>query len=181
METKLVIGCGRKKYDGWINTGIKEINLLDKTTFDEFGVTKNSLTHILAEHVWEHLTYEEGILAAKNCKEYLKDNGRLRIAVPDGFHPDYKYINSVKPGGTGLSAKQHKILYNYRLLLDVFIDAGFYSFDLLEFWDEKKEFHFMLWKPEDGFIKRSKRFDSRNKIKQLSYTSLIIDVFKEKK
>jgi len=40
----------------------------------------------------------------------------LRVAVPDGFHPNPGYIERVKPGGTGPGAGDHKILYTYRTL-----------------------------------------------------------------
>lgn len=38
---------------------------------------------MLAEHVWEHMTKEEGIMAAKHCYEFLQDGGYIRVAVPD--------------------------------------------------------------------------------------------------
>jgi predicted SAM-dependent methyltransferase len=63
--------------------------------------THNSITAILAEHVWEHLTFEEGVQAAKNCYKYLKPGGYVRCAVPDGYFPDEEYQNIVKIGGPG--------------------------------------------------------------------------------
>lgn len=37
----------------------------------------------LAEHVWEHLSLEDAHRAARNCHEFLRPGGRLRLAVPD--------------------------------------------------------------------------------------------------
>ena len=37
-------------------------------------------TAYLAEHVWEHMTFAEGIEAAKNCYKYLVEGGYMRIA-----------------------------------------------------------------------------------------------------
>ena len=51
-----------------------------------------------------------------NCYEFLRPGGRLRIAVPDGFHPEPGYIEYVRPGGTGIGADDHKVLYNYQSL-----------------------------------------------------------------
>ena len=64
-EIKIVIGAGEYNNNpGWLHTQEKEVDLLDKTTWrNRFEI--NSITAILAEHVWEHLTYEEGIKAAK--------------------------------------------------------------------------------------------------------------------
>lgn len=49
---------------------------------------------------------------------------------------------------------------------------------LLEWIDEKGQFHFSDWKSEDDFIERSTRYDERNKIHATAYTSLIIDATK---
>ena len=67
-EVKLVIGAGiYNNNPGWIHTQEEELSLLKKKQWkDKF----NSVTAILAEHVWEHLTFEEGIEAAKNCLFY---------------------------------------------------------------------------------------------------------------
>ena len=40
-------------------------------------------TAFLAEHVWEHMTFEEGCLAAQNGYDYLADGGYVCAAVPD--------------------------------------------------------------------------------------------------
>lgn len=48
----------------------------------------------LAEHVWEHMTYEEGCQAAKNCYDYLADGGYLRVAVPDRNFRNEWYQNT---------------------------------------------------------------------------------------
>ena len=135
------------------------------------------LNNIFAEHVWEHLTEDDTILANKNCYEFLNKNGRLRLAVPDGYHPDKKYIDYVKPGGVGRGAQDHKILYNYQTLKDKLEKTGFKT-ELLEFWDESGNFHYTDWSIKHGRVSRSKRYDQRNRNGQLNYTSLIIDAIK---
>ena len=72
---------------------------------------KNSISNILAEHVFEHLDFQQGVIAINNCYEYLEVGGSIRIAVPDGNFPNEDYIKYVKPNGTGLGAMDHKILY----------------------------------------------------------------------
>jgi predicted SAM-dependent methyltransferase len=136
-----------------------------------------SIDALLAEHVWEHLTPEEGILAGKVCFRYLKPGGYLRIAVPDGLFPDAEYIEFVKPGGVGPSAYTHKVLYTYITLQEVFRRAGF-KVDLLEFFDEKGEFHYKQWDPDDGMIVRSMRFYDKRSFGTLKYRSLILDARK---
>jgi predicted SAM-dependent methyltransferase len=49
---------------------------------------------------------------------------------------------------------------------------------LLEYFDEQGEFHHEEWNAEEGFIKRSTRFDPRNTTNPTAYTSLIVDARK---
>jgi len=86
-------------------------------------------------------------------------------------------IEHFRPGGFGLGSDTHKILYNHKLLSDNLKKVGF-QIKLLEYWDESGVFHFNYWDPKDGKVRRSKRFDSRNKDGNLNYTSLIIDAIK---
>lgn len=53
-------------------------------------------THFLAEHIWQHLDDFSAVQGIKNCKTFLIPAGRLRIAVPDGNHPDPVYIDKVR-------------------------------------------------------------------------------------
>ena len=115
--------------------------------------------------------------ANANCYEFLRPGGRLRIAVPDGFHPELGYIEYVRPGGTGIGADDHKVLYNDHSLKKLLEKAGFFVY-LLEYWDEHGNFHFKEWSSKDGHIRRSKRYDPRNQNGSLTYTSLIADAIK---
>jgi predicted SAM-dependent methyltransferase len=113
----------------------------------------------------------------KTCFTFLKSGGFLRIAVPDGFHPDKEYIECVKPGGFGAGADDHKILYNYKIMQASLEKAGF-KVNFLEYWDENGKFQYKDWDPKTGMIHRSKRFDERNASGELKYTSLIVDAIK---
>jgi predicted SAM-dependent methyltransferase len=173
---KLVIGASGKYDAGWIPSDIGFLNLLNddhwKACFDTA-----SIDAMLAEHVWEHLTIEQGLVAARRCFCYLKPGGYLRVAVPDGFHPDAKYIERVIPGGDGPGADDHKVLYNHGTFANIFEKAGF-QVSLLEYFNSKGEFNFVDWNPEDGKINRSSRFDARNSNGTLEYTSIILDARK---
>jgi predicted SAM-dependent methyltransferase len=172
---KVIVGAGGILQDGWISTEESSLNLLNPDHWRTyFG--KRTIDAILAEHVWEHLTLEQGLRAARLCRKYLKPGGYLRVAVPDGNHPDHKYIEHVRPMGTGPGADDHRVLYNYKLIVSIFSKAGF-EVKLLEYFDENKKFTFNHWNPDDGMIDRSMRFDERNQKTALTYTSLIIDAF----
>ncbi|PAD34152.1 class I SAM-dependent methyltransferase [Terribacillus saccharophilus] len=179
-EIRVVIGAGPYVNNpNWIHTQEEELNLLDEKTWQSrFG--KGSIKAILAEHVWEHLTYEEGLEAAKICLCYLQSSGYIRCAVPDGYFPDEAYQNIVKVGGPGPeehSAASHKIVYNYKSLTKMFEAAGF-KVKLLEYFDEEGNFHLNAWEGADGFIFRSKKYDPRNQGEKIVAPSLIIDAIK---
>lgn len=78
---------------GWIQTQEDELNLLDKATWEN-RFEHNSISAIVAEHVWAHLTFEEGVRAAEICYEFLKPAGHIRCGVPDAFFRDEAYHSS---------------------------------------------------------------------------------------
>ena len=174
---KLNIGSGGISPGiGWLNTDMDELDITNHKDWRKlFFFLKADI--IFAEHVWEHLTLQQAQISNEFIFKYLKPNGRFRIAVPDGFHPDQEYINFVKPGGHGPGADDHKFLYTYITMRDSLIKSGF-KVELLEYWDENGKFHFNEWSTEQGKVLRSKRFDQRNVSGELKYTSLIIDAVK---
>ncbi|MDQ1146111.1 putative SAM-dependent methyltransferase [Bacillus sp. SORGH_AS 510] len=179
-EIKLVIGAGEYNNNpGWLHTQEEELNLIDEDTWTK-RFRSNSITAILAEHVWEHLTYDEGVNAAKICYRFLKPSGYIRCAVPDAYFPDEIYQGIVKVGGPGPidhPAATHKIVHNYKTLKNMFQAAGF-EVQLLEYCDETGEFHSNEWDGTKGVIFRSKKYDPRNQGDQLVFPSLIIDAIK---
>ncbi|HUU83732.1 MAG TPA: hypothetical protein VM243_09530 [Phycisphaerae bacterium] len=173
---RIVVGASGEAPQGWLVTEQDFLNLLDPTTWQTF-FDKPCVDAILAEHVWEHLTLEEGRQAARVCFDYLRPGGYARVAVPDGLHPDPAYRECVRPGGSGAGADDHKVLYTHGLLSEVFESAGF-TVSLLEYFDASGTFHYVDWDPDDGLIVRSRRFDERNCDGHNHYTSIIIDAVK---
>jgi predicted SAM-dependent methyltransferase len=193
---RIVIGAWSRYDQGWIPTQREFFNLTRPDDWERC-LQPESVDAFLAEHVWEHITPEEGLAAAKMCFKYLRPGGYVRIAVPDGFHPDPVYVELVRAGdGTdagpdaGGNAANHKALYTYRSLQEQFEQAGFRVI-LYEYFDEAGTFHSRECDRERGTIWRSKRFDPRNKRGDLasvypgtlddylSYTSIILDAVKD--
>jgi predicted SAM-dependent methyltransferase len=176
---RIVIGSGTKRAPGWVPTQMEFLNLLKPDEWERF-FQPNSIEAMLAEHVWEHLTLEEGITAARTCFKYLKPGGYLRIAVPDGLHPDPTYREWVKVGGASPMqvANDHKVLYTYHTLKERFESSGF-RVVLYEYFDEAGTFHYHEWDEKAGKIWRSKRFDPRNGGGELVFTSIVLDAVKD--
>jgi len=173
---RIVVGAGGLYDAGWIPTDVDVLDILDEAHWRRL-FRENSIDAILAEHVWEHLTAEQGLRAAQNCHRFLRHGGYLRAAVPDGFHPDPQYVERVRPGGSGAGAHDHKLLYNHESFGQLFKSAGF-QVELLEYFDSAGQFHAANWNPAFGKIDRSLRFDERNKDGRLVYTSVILDAHK---
>ncbi|HXY37929.1 MAG TPA: methyltransferase domain-containing protein [Planctomycetaceae bacterium] len=173
---RIVLGAGGLYDPGWIPTDVDVLDILDEWHWRRL-FREGSIDALLAEHVWEHLTPDEGLRAAQNCHRFLRPGGYLRAAVPDGFHPSPEYIERVRPGGTGPGANDHKLLYNNASFRSLFESAGF-QVELLEYFDSASQFHATDWDPARGKIDRSQRFDERNKGGRLVYTSLILDARK---
>ena len=174
---RIVIGSSRKVQSGWVSINYPIFDITKATSFNKI-LRPGSVTAFMTEHVLEHLSSEDAFIAMKNCHCYLKKGGYIRIAVPDGFHNNPEYIESVKPGGYGPGSDDHKVLYNYKSLSNLLKKAN-YEITLLEWFDEDGKFHFNDWIQDDGFIKRSSRYDPRNNRNSTLYTSLIIDALKK--
>jgi predicted SAM-dependent methyltransferase len=175
-DVKIVVGASDIFDKGWVPTDMEFLNLLKEGDWKNY-FKPDTISAILAEHVWEHLTPQQGELAATHCFKYLKPGGHLRIAIPDGNHPKPEYIEHVRIGGTGPGAHDHKVLYTYTTLSAMLKRVGF-EVKLLEYFDGNGQFHESEWKPEDGHIRRSKYNDKRNARGDLNYTSLIVDAIK---
>jgi predicted SAM-dependent methyltransferase len=177
VEPRLILGARKTVYEGWISTDKDTLDVRKRDDWQSL-LRMNKAHRLLSEHVWEHLRVEEMDIANRLAFEFLKKGGCLRIAVPDGFHPDENYIAQVRPGGTGLSAIDHKQLLNHQTLRDSLRSAGF-EVEEIEHWDRSGVFHYKPWRSEDGHIKRSAFHDRRNRRGRLNYTSLIIDAWKQ--
>lgn len=175
---RIVLGAGGIPVKGWLLTDIEQLNILLDRDW-RFYFRPSSIDAMVAEHVWEHLDHEDALRAAQLCFRYMRPGGRLRVAVPDMFHPMPEYIDAVKPGGSGPGADDHKVLYAWSALRRLFEEAGF-STTALEYFDEQGKFHSIDWNPEEGMIRRSRRFDPRNQDGVLHYTSVIVDAIKVK-
>ena len=176
VPLRLVVGSSGIFEPGWIPTDMQDLNLLEEKDWARWFKVAG-VDAIIAEHVWEHLTPEQGLLAAQNCYRYLKTGGYLRLAIPDGCSPDPAYIEHVRVGGSGPGADDHKVLYTYKSLQDMLSKAGF-TVKLLEYYDEAGTFHAEDWDVSQGLVRRTKRFDPRNTDGVLRYTSLLVDAVK---
>lgn len=174
---RIIVGAGGAGQKQWISTEKTQIDLTERQSWLKF-FPPGTIDAIMAEHVLEHLTSEDAVCALRNCREFLRPGGYLRIAVPDGYFPDARYLEDVKPMGSGPGSEEHKVLYNYMSLKDLLRSTG-YHVKLLEYWDQHGVFHYEPWDADDGLILRSKNHDPRNRDGNLRYTSLVMDAIRK--
>lgn len=182
-KTKLLnidIGSGSTLsiFNDFICTDIHNFNLLNKRQMAKF-LNKYKIRHIIAEHIFEHLTQEEMIKAISNLNSFMEIGSRIRIAIPDGYNPSTKYIKNVDINGCGPGAEDHKQLLNYHLVNKIF-KKNFpnHEIQFIEYFDEKNLFHSNTYINIGKDITRSSLSKSYNKSFELSHLSLIFDFIK---
>ena len=178
----LILGSAETYQINWYSTNEQWLDITNNLHWKRLFKNKQKVEKMVAEHVFEHLTIDELNKALKLIHFYLKEKGRIRIAVPDGNNPNEDYLNHVKINGIGADAADHKQLFNFNSLQSVLIKHKFEPFILEGYLDNKLICNDFADK--DGYIIRTRK---RNKLNIIdsgwnfpdSNTSLIIDAFKK--
>ena len=157
---RFIVGAAETYQAGWFSTNEQWLDITKKTDWDNIFPTKGRVSHILAEHVFEHLTAEQAATALGFMFELLGPEGRVRIAVPDGFNPDPEYIRHVGINGIGADASDHKQLLNKLSLQTLLADAGF-QVEFVEGYTETGELHVRRYDINDGYVLRSRQATHR--------------------
>lgn len=154
-QLKVIVGAGATRYPGWIST---DVNFFDVRVERDWAklFTQNSLSNILAEHVLEHLSVADAKEFLTYAHRYLKNEGCLRIAVPDANHFS-PYVRALtRPNGLEQGAEDHKTFWDIYALTSIAKDVGFKVYPL-EFFDAKGNVHLNEWDDRNGFIARSSK------------------------
>lgn len=154
---RVILGGGAHfAQSGWCLTEQDILDVLNEGDWQKVFHDRQ-IDNLLAEHVWEHLSWEDGLKAARYAHKWLCPGGTFRVAVPDGLHPHPDYIADVRPGGCGAYAWDHKVLFTYQSIMEMFESAGFVVRPL-EYWNEKGDFDHAPWSFEGGYIIRRPEF-----------------------
>lgn len=137
---RLHLGSGASPKPGWVNVdllGAKVDLWWDVSRTLPFG--DHQVDAVFHEHLLEHLSLEQGLALIRECRRVLKEEGTLRIAVPDcqGYLASYAnggtFLEQARPGRpTGLLAAAevflrhgHRSAYDFETLALVCKEAGF--------------------------------------------------------
>jgi predicted SAM-dependent methyltransferase len=84
-ERKLQIGAQGSPMKGWLNVDIlpktNDTAYMDAT--QKFPFADNTFDYIFAEHMIEHITFDEAQQMLNECCRTLKPDGVIRLATPD--------------------------------------------------------------------------------------------------
>ncbi len=147
---KLHLGCGNKKFDGYVNIDIrKEVNpdvADDISNLSQFS--DNSADLIYACHVLEHFGRYEYLEVLKRWHNILKSGGILRISVPD-LEAVIKKQNEGTPlrqlfgflyGGQNYKENYHYIGFDFKTLSEDLESIGFKDVELWN-WENVEHGH----------------------------------------
>jgi predicted SAM-dependent methyltransferase len=82
---KLHIGCGRVRFEDWINLDSDPSISTPDIVWDlsrGIPVPDGSCALIYSEHLLEHLKVEEGVAVLRECRRVLAPGGTLRFSMP---------------------------------------------------------------------------------------------------
>ena len=106
-HAKVQIGCGEHSFDGWVNVDInRAVNpdvRLDLRA--GFPAPAESVAFIFSEHVFEHLTLDDGRRVFIDCYSALEQAGVMRIAMPDLRYIVKRYMEGRYEGEGGPEAQ----------------------------------------------------------------------------
>lgn len=141
--TRLHVGCGKVKLQGWINADLDPRAQLVINIKHHLPFPGNHLDRIYSEHVLEHVPVESGLVFLKEAHRTLKSGGVVRIAMPDlddivdGYTHDWRRFDWIHwPGHEFIETKAeminiafrwwgHLYLYNSEELERRLREAGF--------------------------------------------------------
>jgi len=169
---KIVCGASNTRYSDWISLNVDVLDITKKNQFD-FLFKKKSINNILLEHVIEHLTPDDFLNFLEIAKNYLKDGGAIRVAVPDKNHPSFYVRNLTGINGSEPGADDHKAFYNIDDFKEISAKIG-YKLIPVEYFDNYGKFISNNPTFDNGYISRcSKNYKGRFTDNKIEFNKLI--------
>ena len=137
---KIVLGAALTYQKGWHSTNEQYLDIRDINHWIRLFGKNKKIKAMLAEHVFEHLTYYEMSSVLDICFNFLEKGGTLLIAVPDGNHPDQTYREHCGVNGIGADASDHKQFITFEILKSAAQNSAF-NCCLLEGYDALGQLH----------------------------------------
>ena len=185
---KLHLGAGPNLLEGWFNTDLaprnRNVCFVDVTK--QLPFEDNTFDYIVAEHLIEHLTHQDGLRMLKECYRVLNPAGKIRIGTPDidtvmqlrrpekselqlnyikwhvdGCLPEIGIYRDIFVINSAFSNFGHRFLYDYETLHESLKEAGYVNI--------------VRCKPGESVDKNLCGVDCRAMDEMTSFTNLIIE------
>ncbi len=105
-RAKVHLGCGQHHFAGWVNVDVDR-SVRPDLWLDlraGFPAPAGSVALIFSEHLFEHLSLEDGRRLLDDCRSALEPDGVMRIAMPDLRYIAERYIEGRYEGEGGEEA-----------------------------------------------------------------------------
>ena len=174
---------GKRRFEGWISvdgrSGGGHYSVRHKFPAP-MDLEQSSVDAIMSEHFLEHVELSDAFHVLCECRRVLKQGGKLRMAVPDIYHP----LNEQDRKNGFDKSRHHRSIFSVESLTGMLAAAGFETIMPMSYWLYEPEYKHthrkMSW--SDGWIKRTVGNDRRNRQGrpwgELWATSLIVDAIK---
>ena len=180
-DIKIIIGSALTSQKGWYSTNEGWLDVSNSRHWNRLFNIDTTLSNVMAEHVFEHLTEKEMEISISLIYKHLKKNGILRIAVPDGNNPNPEYRLNTGINGIGPDAADHKQFITYEFIKYHLEKIGF-KCEIKEGYLANGELIIKNIEDNLGYIMRSRSNSSNNISKKWLFndasTSLIVDAIK---
>lgn len=138
---KLNLGCGKDVREGFVNVDMHNDAADVKSEMREYMKTlsDNSVEHILASHVVEHIPFHEVPHFLEICHRVLQPGGLLEIVCPDIDWWIENYVRGIVPieqletmvfGHRHIEGWGHEAMVTEDRLAPVIRDVGFVVLDV---------------------------------------------------
>lgn len=141
---KLHLGCGKNKLPGFINIDLDDNADIVQDVRYLCNFEDNTISEIYISHCLEHFPRREILNILLEYKRVLKDDGILRIAVPDleacinlynKDHNNIYLIFGLLYGGQKNQLDYHKFGFTFQTLKDTLESLGFYNIEKYDTWE----------------------------------------------
>jgi predicted SAM-dependent methyltransferase len=133
--TRLHIGSGRARLEGWLNVDIQALPGVDVVADVTRGLQFTGVEAIFAEHFLEHLALEDAMAFLLESHRVLKEGGWLRLSTPNldwvwathyrlEAEPDQKVHNALILN-RAFHGWRHQFLWNREILAQALVACGF--------------------------------------------------------
>lgn len=140
---KLHLGCGKRKLDDWVNIDLDEGSDIVHDVRQLDFIDTESVSEIYISHCLEHISRKEIFDVICEYNRVLKNDGVLRVAVPDfdSIVDIYKstsrldIVTGLLYGGQRDDNDYHKICFNFNIMYELLSCCGFTDIRRYDAWE----------------------------------------------